>query len=61
MAQLTLTPLPYGTVNPFVTTPQVTLSDLYDEGDELFGASRTTGGVSRGKATGNVFNLADGG
>jgi hypothetical protein len=32
-----------------------------DSGDELFGASHTTGGKFRGKAKGNVHNIADSG
>jgi hypothetical protein len=44
-----------GTPPPPTRTP----SDL--EGGDLFGASRTEGGILRGKALGNNFNFADNG
>jgi hypothetical protein len=44
-----------GTASPPVSPPVSPLSSA----DELFGASRTTGGKFRGKAMGNAYNMAD--
>jgi hypothetical protein len=40
-------------------SPSRDLSVTSSNEDNLFGASRTSGGIFRGKALGNVFNMAD--